>query len=116
VGCGLVGGMFTAAMWDGERLTRLVRTLQPGILMNNRCSVPGDFDTPEQRLGFFQDWRSWESCVCLEHGWSYTGAPPKAKDDLIRMLVNNVCCDGNLLLSWGPNGMANSTAFSATAC
>ena len=96
------GGMFTAAMWDGERLTRLVRTLQPGILMNNRCSVPGDFDTPEQRLGFFQDWRSWESCVCLEHGWSYTGAPPKAKDDLIRMLVNNVCCDGNLLLSWGP--------------
>ncbi len=96
------GGMFTAEMWDGERLTRHVRELQPAILMNNRCSVPGDFDTPEQRLGFFQNWRPWESCISLEHGWSYTGAPPKPTNDIIRMLVNNVCCDGNLLLSWGP--------------
>jgi len=96
------GGMFTAEMWDGERLTREVRRLQPGILMNNRCSVPGDFDTPEQRLGFYQDWRPWESCVCLERGWSYTGAAPKPRDEIIRMIVCNACRDGNLLLSWGP--------------
>ncbi len=96
------GGMFTAEMWDGERLTREIRKAQPGILMNNRCSVPGDFDTPEQRLGGYQDWRPWESCFCLERGWSYTGAAPKPRDEIIRMLVNNICCDGNLLLSWGP--------------
>ena len=40
------GGMFTAEMWDAENLTRMVRELQPHILQNNRCSVPGDFDTP----------------------------------------------------------------------
>lgn len=75
------GGMFTAEMWDGEKLTRELRTLQPGVLMNNRCSVPGDFDTPEQQLGFYQDWRPWESCMCLETGWSYTGAAQDAGRD-----------------------------------
>lgn len=96
------GGMFTAEMWDAENLTRMVRELQPRILENNRCSVPGDFDTPEQRLGNYQDWRPWESCMCLEQGWSYTGAAPKPRDHILRMLINNACCDGNLLLSWGP--------------
>ncbi len=58
------GGMFTAEMWDAENLTRMVRKHQPHILQNNRCSVPGDFDTPEQRLGGYQDWRPWEtSCT-----------------------------------------------------
>ena len=96
------GGMFTAEMWDGEKLTRMARELQPAILLNNRASVPGDFDTPEQRLGFFQDWRPWESCICLTHSWSYSGGEPKSRDQLIQMLVANACCDGNLLLSWGP--------------
>ena len=96
------GGMFTAEMWDGEKLTRMARELQPAILLNNRASVPGDFDTPEQRLGFFQDWRPWESCICLTHSWSYSGSEPKSRDQLIQMLVANACCDGNLLLSWGP--------------
>jgi len=96
------GGMFTANMWDGEKLTRMARELQPDILLNNRASVPGDFDTPEQRLGFFQDWRPWESCICLTHSWSYSGGEPKSRDQLIQMLVANAACDGNLLISWGP--------------
>jgi alpha-L-fucosidase len=96
------GGMFTPEMWDADKLTRMIRQLQPHIILNNRCSLPGDFDTPEQRLGAYQDWRPWESCMCLETGWSYTGAPPKPRDTLIRMIVNNTCGDGNVLLSWGP--------------
>lgn len=96
------GGMFVPEDWDAEALTREARRLQPHLLMNNRCSVPGDFDTPEQRLGFFQDWRPWESCLCLEKTWSYSGNPPKAFDQLVNMLVQNACNDGNTLLSWGP--------------
>lgn len=95
-------GMFTAEMWDSEKLTRMIRELQPGIVINNRASIPGDFDTPEQRLGTFQDWRMWESCMCLTRTWSYSGTPPKSRDQLISMVVNNVCGDGNVLLSWGP--------------
>ena len=30
------------------------------------------------------------------------GGDPKSRDQLIQMLVANACCDGNLLLSWGP--------------
>ena len=97
------GNMFTAEMWDGERITRLIRELQPGIIINNRCSVPGDFDTPEGRLGTFQNWRPWESCICLTTSWSYSATPPKSLEQLIRMLASNACGDGNLLLSWGPH-------------
>ena len=96
------GGMFTSDMWDGETITRKIRQWQPGIVLNNRCSVPGDFDTPEQRLGSYQDWRPWESCMCLTNSWSYNGSPPKSRDSIIRMIVNNLCGDGNVLLSWGP--------------
>lgn len=96
------GGMFTAEMWDAEALTRKIRQWQPGIVINNRASVPGDFDTPEQQLGNYQDWRPWESCICLTESWSYSGSAPKSTAQLIRMFVNNVCCDGNFLLSWGP--------------
>jgi alpha-L-fucosidase len=97
------GNMFTAEMWDGERITRLIRKLQPGIIINNRCCVPGDFDTPEGRLGAFQDWRPWESCICLTNTWSYSATPPKTLKQLVKMITNNVCGDGNLLLSWGPH-------------
>jgi alpha-L-fucosidase len=95
------GNMFTAEMWDGENITRLVRELQPGIIQNNRCCVPGDFDTPEGRLGHFQNRRAWESCICLTDSWSYSATPAKPVEKIVRMIVSNACGDGNLLLSWG---------------
>ncbi len=97
------GGMFTADMWDAEKVNRLVRELQPNIIINNRCSIPGDFDTPEKRLGAFQNWRPWESCVCLTDSWSYSGTPVKPLKDLVAMLTMTICGDGNLLMSWGPH-------------
>ena len=97
------GGMFTAEMWDAENLTRMVRQLQPHIVMNNRCSVPGDFDTPEQRIGSYQDWRPWETCIPISQEWCYSGKPARSRADLVRLLVNTACGDGNLLASWGPH-------------
>lgn len=96
------GGMFTAEMWDAERINRIIRELQPGIIINNRCSIPGDFDTPEKRLGAFQNWRPWESCVCLSETWSYSGTAVKSLKDLVGMLTMTICGDGNLMVSWGP--------------
>jgi hypothetical protein len=96
------GGMFNKEMWDAERLTREVRKLQPHIVMNNRASVPGDFDTPEQRLGGFQNWRPFEAAVSLEDTWSYTGVAPKSADEAIALLVSSAVNNGNLLLSIGP--------------
>jgi len=94
-------GMFTPDMWDAERLTRMIRQLQPGILINNRTSIPGDFDTPEQRIGFFQNNRPWESCMTLCEGWSYSPSKVKTPLEVFQQLQSTAIGDGNLLLSWG---------------
>ncbi len=38
----------------GKRVVDFVRSLQPDILINNRCANPGDYDTPEQQVGTFR--------------------------------------------------------------
>ncbi|PXA03200.1 hypothetical protein DDZ13_13330 [Coraliomargarita sinensis] len=95
------GGMFSADMWESERLTRMIRELQPGIIINNRASLPGDFDTPEQKIGAFQKHRPWESCITLCKTWAYSDTRIRPPEEIIRLLVNSFCGDGNLLLSWG---------------
>ncbi|MFV0592039.1 MAG: alpha-L-fucosidase [Draconibacterium sp.] len=95
------GGMFTADMWQAEKLTRMIRELQPGIIINNRASIPGDFDTPEQKIGMYQQ-RPWESCMTLCSTWSWSDTPVKTKKDLIRILTATASGNGNILLSWGP--------------
>lgn len=95
------GGMFTAEMWESEKLSRMIRELQPGIIINNRASIPGDFDTPEQKIGMYQ-LRPWESCVTLCGSWSWSPTPVKSKKKIIDMLSSTACGNGNLLLSWGP--------------
>ena len=95
------GGMFTADMWDAERLTRMIRTLQPGIVINNRTSVPGDFDTPEQRIGMYQK-RSWESAMTLNGSWGFDPTHPnKPVKSLIREMLTAASGNGNVLMSWG---------------
>ncbi len=97
----------------------LVRQLQPKIIMNNRLAelgaynqqpAPyiGDFDTPEQRLGEFQNHRAWESCMCIVDaaggGWSYRpDGKVKSFADCLRTLLGCATGDGNLLLDVGPN-------------
>jgi len=95
------GGMFTAGMWESEKLTRMVRELQPGIIINNRSSIPGDFDTPEQRIGRHQV-RPWESCITLCGTWSWSDTPVKPARTIIQILAATAGGNGNLLLSWGP--------------
>ncbi|MFV0606118.1 MAG: alpha-L-fucosidase [Niabella sp.] len=95
------GGMFTAEMWDAERLTTMIRQLQPEIIINNRTSVPGDYDTPEQRIGMYQQ-RPWESCMTLNHTWSWSNTPTKSKTELIKLLTATATGNGNMLMSWGP--------------
>ncbi|MFV0506711.1 MAG: alpha-L-fucosidase [Bacteroidales bacterium] len=95
------GGMFTSDMWESEKLTQMIRELQPGVIINNRASIPGDFDTPEQKIGMHQ-LRPWESCVTLCNSWSWSDTPTKSKKKIIDMLTATACGNGNMLLSWGP--------------
>ncbi|MFC5802665.1 alpha-L-fucosidase [Streptomyces formicae] len=98
--------------WASERLVRTVRSLQPDILLNDRLDLPAsaDFTTAEQ----FQpagpvmvDGRPvvWEGCQTLNGSWGYDrdNLDDKPADLLVRMLVDSVSKDGNLLLNVGPN-------------
>ncbi|HTJ71810.1 MAG TPA: alpha-L-fucosidase [Actinospica sp.] len=98
--------------WPAEELMELTRRLQSGIVVNNRLGIPGDYVTPEQ----FQPDRPladvdgepvlWEACQTLNGSWGYHRDNLEYKDPglLVRMLVQSVSCDGNMLLNIGPDG------------
>ena len=100
--------------WRSERLLRLVRELQPGIIVNDRLDlldVPGgwDYRTPEQfmpREGILVDGRPvpWETCQTFSGSWGYhrDEASWKSARQLVVMLIETVSKGGNLLLNVGP--------------
>ena len=94
--------MFSADMWNSEALYRQIRKDQPDILINNRASIPGDFDTPEQINGSYQE-RAWETARCLGPHWCYSGGQPQSKRWIIQVLTSSACGNGNMILSWGPH-------------
>jgi len=98
--------MFTADMWDADTLERKVRERQPHILINNRAGLPGDFDTPECRIGHVQRDRAWETCMPMGKHWAWTGEELKPFKEILRQFICTVSGDGNYLLSIGcmPNG------------
>ena len=36
--------------WESEKMNKMVRELQPDIMINNRNKIPEDFTTPEQNI------------------------------------------------------------------
>ncbi|MFC1783150.1 alpha-L-fucosidase, partial [Planctomycetota bacterium] len=89
--------------WDADRLFKLVRSLQPEIIINNRCGLPGDFDTPEQRIGAFQTDRAWETCMTIGTQWAWkVNEEVKSLKQCLRTLIQVVGGDGNLLFNVGP--------------
>jgi alpha-L-fucosidase len=93
----------SAGDYGAGPMHRMVRELQPDILMNDRNGLPEDFDTPEQRVGTMQVDRPWESCITLCQQWSWKPDDVmKSLDECLRVLVTTVTGDGNLLLNVGP--------------
>jgi len=89
--------------FDTEKLFAMLHELQPGIILNNRAALSGDFSTPENRLSGFDREKYWEACVTLGTHWGW-----KPKDELkslrqvISLLVQAVGGDGNLALNTNP--------------
>jgi alpha-L-fucosidase len=89
--------------WESIEMNRLVRTLQPDIIINNRSKIAEDFDTPEQRIVASED-RPWESCMTLNDSWGYHAADNgwKTPTTVIRKLITCARDGGNYLLNIGP--------------
>jgi len=96
-------GPETAKLWDAEKLFRMARGIQPHLVINNRCGLPGDFDTPEQHIGHFQADRPWESCCTLGTQWAWKPDDRiKPLGECVQMLVGCAIGDGNLALNTNP--------------
>jgi alpha-L-fucosidase len=96
--------------WQSEKLIKLVRSLQPRIVLNDRLEVGGDIKTPEQYQprGWLEvDGKKvvWEACQTFSGSWGYYRDEYtwKSVDMLVQMLVDTVSKGGNLLLNVGPN-------------
>lgn len=96
----------TAQEWRARELHDLIRSLQPGILVNDRLPGHGDFDTPEQFIPPEPPARPWETCLTMNESWAWNPSDPDHKS--ARALVHALCevagRGGNLLLNVSPMG------------
>jgi alpha-L-fucosidase len=97
--------------WTTERghdLFTYVRSLQPGIIINNRVGKGdvGDYGTPEQTIPArgFGPGVDWESCMTMNGHWGYNKHDQnwKSTTTLIRNLIDCASKGGNYLLNVGP--------------
>ena len=91
-------------IWEPEKMFKEIYEIAPNIIINNRCGVPADYNTPEQRIGKIDMETSWESCMTFTGEWSWRGFDnevipfEKCMDYLIGCAGGN----GNLLLNIDP--------------
>ena len=96
----------TPELWESRKLNRMVRSLQPQILINNRSLLPEDFGTPEEHVKAENKGRAWEACMTFNGSWGYLphGADTdwRSTREVIGMLRTATAGQGNLLLNIGP--------------
>jgi len=110
----------TKEKWGASELMKMVRRLQPDVLVDNRLGgdikddrdlIAGDFTTPEQIIppkGVVDHDGNpvpWETCITHNSNWGYHvyDKDYKATKTIIRGLVECVSKNGNMLLNVGPD-------------
>ncbi|HWT73588.1 MAG TPA: alpha-L-fucosidase [Mobilitalea sp.] len=121
----LAGTQFEYMMgetWRATELVKMIRSLQPDVIIDNRLGgdskkaepefYSGDFASPEcmmptnpitDELGRPMPW---ELCLTLDNNWGYAKHKPsnyKTTKNVIEMLVECVSMGGNMLINVGPN-------------
>ena len=100
--------------WGSEDLLKMVRTLQPGIIIDDRLDLKDkdggwDFESPEQYK--VEKWPTrngkkiaWETCQTFSGSWGYYRDENtwKSTAQLLELLIESVSKGGNLLLNVGP--------------
>ncbi len=93
---------------DGKGIYDYLRKLDPRLIINNRLTGAGDYETPEQQIppngipGHY-----WETCMTINNDWGYNAADSdyKSSETLIRNLIDIASKGGNYLLNVGPTAM-----------
>ncbi len=89
---------------DGEETLKMVKALQPHILVNNRLGEPFDIQCCEQAIKPAAPGQDWEACMTLNGNWGYHAGDChwKTPRSVIHMLLTCAAKAGNLLLNVGP--------------
>jgi alpha-L-fucosidase len=98
--------------WGSVELLKLIRKLQPGIIVDNRLNLEeykdgADFVTPEQvstaELAKYRG-QTWETCQTFSGSWGYYRDENtwKTHRQLLDLLITSVSNGGNLILNVGP--------------
>ncbi len=113
-------GAMSGEAWKATELVKMVRRLQPEIIIDNRLGgnikavepeiYAGDFASPEQIIppeGVLNEAGQpvpWEACITMNDHWGYAAQDKNFKSaaTLVRALVECVSKGGNLLLNVGP--------------
>jgi alpha-L-fucosidase len=100
--------------WNSVNLLKMVRSLQPGIIINDRLDLDKyedgwDFTTHEQyKVSKWPEVNGkkapWETCQTFSGSWGYHRDEYTWKDDkqLLVLLIETVSKGGNLILNVGP--------------
>ena len=94
-----------ADKWESKKLNRMVRRLQPDIIINNRSRVPEDYKTPEEEIVPADEGRAWEACMTFNGSWGFSEMADEewlSAREVVKMLRKCVAGGGNLLLNIGP--------------
>jgi len=101
----------------GTDMYAYLRGMKDDILINNRVDkgregmedtsrtarFAGDFATPEQQVGAFDNKFAWETCMTIGEQWAWKPKEKlKSKKECIHTLLQTVGGDGNLLFNVGP--------------
>jgi len=124
-------GEMIGEKWRATELVNMVRSLQPGIIIDNRLEAggdsfgsirtknpaiySGDFASPEQVIppkGITDEEGNsipWEACVTMNYHWGYCASDKNYKSAklIIRKLVECTSKNGNMLLNVGPDAKGN---------
>jgi len=101
----------------GMEMYAYLRGIKEDILINNRVDkgridwgdslrsgiYAGDFATPEQTIGAFDNESPWETCMTIATQWAWKPNDKlKSKKECIHTLLQTIGGDGNLLFNVGP--------------
>lgn len=96
--------------WKSEELEKMILSLQPDIIINDRLDLGRGVGTPEQyqrnaKMEAGQKQLVWEACQTLNGSWGYDrdNLDWKSSEMVVKLLVDTVSKGGNLLLNIGPN-------------
>lgn len=115
-------GHMRGETWRAKELVRMMRSLQPALVIDNRLGgdafkaepdeFSGDFVSPECMMPE-KDYEDalkrpvpWELCLTLNANWGYAKSKPweyKTTENVIHMLTECVSKNGNFLINVGPN-------------